>query len=130
MLKIRSVTPANWIGTPLLGAVVGASAGGIVMFLLRITAQVRTLPERLLEWLLLFVPPGFFEASLLRFGTDAKRYALWATSLGLLALFTALGTVALKRRWSGQALLGLGLGLWLLVMLVIMPMTSAGRLCD
>jgi DMSO/TMAO reductase YedYZ molybdopterin-dependent catalytic subunit len=117
---------AKWIKSPLFGAVLGAAAGGFLMLLLRLTAQVRTLPERLLEWLLLFVPPGYFEASLLRFGTDAKRYALWATSLGLLVLFTALGTMPLKRRWSAEALLGLGLGLWLLVMLVIMPITSAG----
>jgi hypothetical protein len=34
---------------------------------------VRSLPERLLEWLLLFVPLDVFESLLQRFGFDAKR---------------------------------------------------------
>jgi hypothetical protein len=34
------------------------------MALLRATLQVRTIPERMLEWALLFVPPDQFEAAL------------------------------------------------------------------
>jgi DMSO/TMAO reductase YedYZ molybdopterin-dependent catalytic subunit len=103
-----------------------ALAAGVVMLLLRSTAEVRTISERVLEWLLLFIPPNLFEATLQRFGFDAKRYALAATSVGLLGVLAGLGALALGRRWSGRTLLALGAGLWLFVMLVIMPVTSAG----
>jgi DMSO/TMAO reductase YedYZ molybdopterin-dependent catalytic subunit len=96
------------------------------MYVLRFEAQVRSVPERLLEWLLILVPPDVFETALLRFGFDTKRYALWATSFGLLALLTALGMAALGRGWSPRRLLATGVGVWLALMLVIMPLTGAG----
>jgi DMSO/TMAO reductase YedYZ molybdopterin-dependent catalytic subunit len=96
------------------------------MYLLRQAAQVRSLPERLLEWFLLFVSPELFESGLLRFGFYANRYLLWATILVLYAALTVLGMVALARRWSGHTLQAMGIGLWLLIMLVIMPLTGAG----
>ena len=110
----------------LLGGAAAAITAALTMALLRATLQVRTVPERLLEWALLLVPPGLFEATLQRFGFDTKRYALSATVAATLAVLTVLGAFALGRRWSGAGLLALGIGLWLLVMLVVMPLTSAG----
>ena len=55
-----------------------------MLLVLRSTLQVRTVPERVLEWMLLFVPLDVFEAGLRRFGFDAKRYALYGTILGAL----------------------------------------------
>src|ERR1700738_608965 len=54
------------------GGVLAALVGGASMLFLRSTMQVRSVPERLMEWLLLFVPPGIFEAVLQRLGFDAK----------------------------------------------------------
>jgi DMSO/TMAO reductase YedYZ molybdopterin-dependent catalytic subunit len=96
------------------------------MLLLRSTIGVRSIPERLMEWLLLFVPPGLFEAMLLQFGFDAKRYGLDAAVVAILALLTWLGYEALHRRWRLVILVGMGPAVWLVVMLVIMPLTSAG----
>ena len=108
------------------GGLAAAGIAGLVLLVMRSTLQVRTVPERVLEWMLLFVPLDVFEAGLRRFGFDAKRYALYGTILGALVLLAALGALALRRRWSVGALLGLGMGLWLFVMLVVMPLTSAG----
>src|SRR5207302_332015 len=66
------------------------------------------------------------EAGLQRFGFDAKRYALYIAILATLATLTALGTVVLGRGWPGYAVLMFGIGLWLFVMLIVMPLTSAG----
>jgi LPXTG-site transpeptidase (sortase) family protein len=69
------------------------------MALLRWTLQVRSVPERLLEWVLLLVPPSLFEAGLRRFGFDAKRYTLDGTIFVTLAALAALGAFALRRGW-------------------------------
>jgi DMSO/TMAO reductase YedYZ molybdopterin-dependent catalytic subunit len=108
------------------GGFAAALAAGLVMGLIRSTLQVRSAPERLLEWMLLFVPADVFESTLQLFGSNAKRYALYLGVLVSLGLLTWLGAVALGRRWSLPVLLGIGLGLWLFTMLVIMPLTSAG----
>jgi DMSO/TMAO reductase YedYZ molybdopterin-dependent catalytic subunit len=109
-----------------LGGVFATAAAGLMMLLLRATLQLRSIPERLLEWLLLFVPPAQLEAGLQRFGFDAKRYALGAVILVTLAVLAALGVTALARLWPVRVLLALGPGLWLLLMLVILPLTGAG----
>src|SRR5438034_4301970 len=44
----------------------------------------------------------------------------------MLAFLTWLGATALRRRWPIVYLAALGLGLWLLTMIVVMPLTSAG----
>ena len=110
----------------LAGGAAAAIAAGVSMAILRWTLVVRTIPERLLEWSLLFVPPDQFEAALLRFGFEAKRYALYTAVGGILLLLAAVGAYALWRRWSARAILMLGIGLWLFTMLVIMPLTDAG----
>ena len=96
------------------------------MLLLRSTISVRSIPERVMEWLLLFVPPGLFEAMLLRLGFDAKRYGLDAAILLVMLALAWLGYEGLLRRWSVLVLAALGPIVWLVIMLVIMPLTSAG----
>jgi DMSO/TMAO reductase YedYZ molybdopterin-dependent catalytic subunit len=112
--------------TAAIGGAAAAIAAGVAMAILRWALLVRTVPERMMEWLLLFVPLDLFEAGLLRLGFDAKRYALYAAIAGMLVALGALGTLALRRRWSTGAILALGLGLWLFVMLIVLPLTSAG----
>jgi hypothetical protein len=51
-------------------------------------------PERLLEWVLLLIPPSLFEASLQRFGFDAKRYALYIAIFATLAVLAAVVSMA------------------------------------
>jgi DMSO/TMAO reductase YedYZ molybdopterin-dependent catalytic subunit len=110
----------------LAGGAVAAAVAVVCMAILRWTLSVRTIPERVLEWSLLFVPPDQFEATLMRFGFEAKRYALYAAVGGMLLLLAAIGAFALRRRRSAATILALGLGLWLFAMLVIMPLTDAG----
>ncbi len=109
-----------------MGGLAAALAVGVVLVLLRALLQVRSVPERVMEWLLLFVPLDVFEAGIRRFGFDAKRYTLFATVLGMLLLLAVVGALALRRRWSDVRLVGLAGGLWLFVMVVVMPLTSAG----
>jgi len=116
--------PSKWVA--LIGAAIAAVATGLGMLVIRSTLQVRSIPERLLEWLLIFVPLDVFEAGLQRFGFSAKRYALYFAILIMLVLLTWLGAVALRKRWSIPILVALGIGLWLFTMLVVMPLTSAG----
>ncbi|HEX2036250.1 MAG TPA: molybdopterin-dependent oxidoreductase [Chloroflexota bacterium] len=110
----------------LVGGFAAALGASAVMAILRWNLQVRTVPERLLEWMLLYVPLDLFEATIRRFGFDAKRYGLYATIAAMMAGLALLGAVGLWRRWPVAKLLGLALGLWLAVMLVVMPLTSAG----
>jgi DMSO/TMAO reductase YedYZ molybdopterin-dependent catalytic subunit len=110
----------------LLEGAVAALLAGLTMVLLRSTLQVRSIPERTMEWLLLFVPLDAFEAGIRRFGFGAKVYALYGASLAMLVLLAALGAVIVHRRWSLTKLLGLAGGLWLFTMVVIMPLTGAG----
>src|SRR3954454_19877528 len=112
--------------TALIGGVAAAVAAGLAMALVRWALVVRTVPERMMEWLLLFVPLDIFEAGLLRLGFDAKLYALYAAFGVTLSLLAALGTLVLLRRWSLGVILAIGVGLWLFVMLVILPLTGAG----
>src|SRR5262245_2360823 len=121
---IEPDAPPRWVA--FAGGAAAALVAALGMWLLRSTVQVRSLPERVLEWMLLFVPLDVFESALQRFGFSAKRYALYFGVLGMLAILTWLGYVALRRRWSVLILLGLGVGLWLFTMIVIMPVTSAG----
>ncbi|HEX2032689.1 MAG TPA: molybdopterin-dependent oxidoreductase [Chloroflexota bacterium] len=109
-----------------LGGLFAAGSAGAGMAYLRFAWQVRTLPERVMEWLLLYVPPALFEAGIQRFGFDAKRYALAGAVAGMLVALAAVGAVALHRQRAVWTLLGLALGLWLFTMLVVLPVTGAG----
>jgi DMSO/TMAO reductase YedYZ molybdopterin-dependent catalytic subunit len=121
-------TPAHELQDMLFwaGGLAAALSAGLAMWLFRSMLQVRSAPERVLEWLLLFVPLDLFESLLQRFGFSAKSYALYLAILLMLAVLAWLGAVALRRGWSLGTLAGLGLGMWLFAMLVIMPATSAG----
>jgi DMSO/TMAO reductase YedYZ molybdopterin-dependent catalytic subunit len=109
-----------------LGGVLAALVGGCGMLMLRLSLQVRSIPERLMEWVLLFVPPAVFEASIQRLGFDTKRYALDLAVVVMLGLLSWLGYSVLRHRWSVSSIALLGVAIWLVVMLVIMPLTSAG----
>jgi DMSO/TMAO reductase YedYZ molybdopterin-dependent catalytic subunit len=121
---IGMATPG--IFTSALGGLVAAAAAGAGMGFLRSTLQVRSVPERLIEWLLIYIPVDAFAAGVQRFGFDAKRYALWGGILATLAVLVLLGAIALRRGWSVRAIAGLGLALYLFTMVVVMPLTDAG----
>jgi DMSO/TMAO reductase YedYZ molybdopterin-dependent catalytic subunit len=110
----------------IVGGITASLVFGVGMLLLRSTIGVRSIPERLMEWLLLFVPPSVFEAMLRQFGFDAKRYGLDAAIVVILGALAWIGYEALHRGWRVPALLGLGPGVWLIIMLGIMPLTAAG----
>ena len=42
----------------------------------------------------------------------------------MLAVLVLVGAIALRQRWSIAALAAIGVGLWLFVMLVVMPLTG------
>jgi DMSO/TMAO reductase YedYZ molybdopterin-dependent catalytic subunit len=109
-----------------IGGTAAALVFGVGMLVLRSSINVRSIPERLMEWLLLFVPPGLFESMLQRFGFDAKRYGLDAAILVVLGLLAWIGYEALWRGWSLPRVAVIGPALWLFIMLVILPVTSAG----
>jgi DMSO/TMAO reductase YedYZ molybdopterin-dependent catalytic subunit len=115
----------SW-GFAILFATLATLVAMLLQNVVRDTWQIRTLPERVMEWLLLFVPLDLFERGLARYGADAKEIALTGTVLGMALVLFLIGLLALRTGWSGWRLLGLGAGLWLLTMLVIMPITGAG----
>ena len=76
----------GWLGS--LGiAAGGAVASMVAMFWLRSAYQIRTLPERVLEWVLLFVPPDTLERGISQFGAQAKVYALYVAVTGMGEIF-------------------------------------------
>src|SRR5205085_12676139 len=114
----------GWLG----GLVAAALAAGLamgLMFWARAAFQIRTLPERIMEWVLLFVPLEAFEKGVQQFGPQAKEIAL---SVGVVAMFLTLirvALLALRRSWSPSAALLLGLALWLLAVSVGTPVSGA-----
>jgi DMSO/TMAO reductase YedYZ molybdopterin-dependent catalytic subunit len=111
-------------------ALVGSAVATAVALILQNGArngwQVRSLPERTMEWLLLFVPLDLFERALGQFGSHAKEIALYGTMLGMLVVLIAIGALSLRRGLHSWALLGVGVALWLFAMAVVMPLTGAG----
>ncbi|MBV9546131.1 MAG: molybdopterin-dependent oxidoreductase, partial [Chloroflexi bacterium] len=93
---------------------------------IRETWQIRTLPERVMEWLLLFIPLDLFERGLAQFGANAKELALDATFIGMALALVIIGTVLMRAGWPSWRILGIGVVLWLLTMAVVMPITGAG----
>src|SRR5689334_768811 len=106
-----------------IGGASATAAAAIVMGVTRSVAQVRTLPERLLEWMLLFVPLDVFGAAIGRFGFEAKHYALYSAILVSLAAMAAGGGLVLQRGWSRLTIAAIGPALWLFVMAIVMPLT-------
>src|SRR5262245_21488725 len=112
--------------TAILAGTAAAGLAGATMFALRATLQVRTVPERVMEWLLLCVPLDLFEAGLQRWGFSAKWYGLLGAVAATFLLLVAIGAALTRARASAAAIWGTALGLWLFTMLVVMPATSAG----
>src|SRR5262249_6010791 len=89
------------------------------------TFQIRTLPERAMEYALRYVPPEQFEAAVTRFGTQAKVYALYGAVVVLALVLLGLGAAALRSR-SPSATWAVGAALWLFAMVVVMPLPGGG----
>ncbi len=119
----RGAASYSWTSALALAAPATAAAIAL-MFWARSAYQIRTLPERVLDWSLQFVPIDFFEAGLQKFGTSAKEIALDGDYVGLAAVLIVLGALALRR--GTAAILGLTIGLWLFAMAVVMRVTGAG----
>ena len=115
----------SWIRAGITSLVATALAMGL-MFWARSAFQVRTLPERLMEWLLLFVPLDAFAQGIQDFGPKAKVFALYGGIAIMSAALFGLGLLALRRRWPSPGILGLALALFVLAMAGIMPLTGAG----
>ncbi|HEY3109972.1 MAG TPA: molybdopterin-dependent oxidoreductase [Chloroflexota bacterium] len=109
----------------LLGGALATVAALWLMFWLRATFQIRTLPERALEYSLLYVPPEQFEAAVSRFGTQAKVYALYAAVAVLALVLLGLGARVLRAR-SPLATVAVGAALWVFAMVIVMPLTGGG----
>lgn len=110
----------------LVAGVVAATAAMLLQNFIRETWQIRTLPERVMEWLLLFIPLDLFERGLAQFGADAKVLALMAMFAGMAVALAVIGMLVLRASWSSGRFLLLGIALWLLAMAVVMPITGAG----
>src|SRR5947209_16348073 len=93
---------------------------------IRTAWQVRSLPERVMEWLLVFVPLDLFERGLQQFGGNAKDIALVGTLAAMAILLVAVGALTVRAALSGWLILLVGLGLWLFAMVIVMPVTGAG----
>src|SRR5581483_887635 len=109
--------------------VVAAAATAVAMLLQNLARtlwQVRTLPERVMEWVLLFIPLDLFEQGLQRFGANAKEMALTGAIAGMALILFALALVVLRRGWSGAKLLLVAVVLWLVAMAGITPLTGGG----
>lgn len=105
------------------GAAATVAAVGL-MQLARSIYQIRTLPERVMEWILVFVPLDLFEQGLVAFGSAAKVLALGGAIVFMAAALLAMGAGAMRR---GPIAIGAAtIGLWLFAMGVVMPVTGAG----
>ena len=87
---------------------------------IRTAWQVRTLPERVMETLLVFVPLDLFERGLQQFGASAKDIALVGAYLGMAVLLVVVGFFAV-RTVNGWLVLLVGFGLWLVAMVGSCP---------
>ena len=95
-----------------------------LMFLTRMLYQIRTLPERFMDWAIGFIPIDLFAKGLETFGTGAKEIALIGTYLGLAAVLLVVGALALRSRPT--VVVAAAIALWLFAMVVVYPITGAG----
>ena len=128
-ILLRTLTAVDarpsWRTSVVIGltATIGAMA---TMFWLRSAYQIRTLPERVMEWVLLFVSPDALEQGLAQFGAQAKVYALYVAVAGMALILLVLGATLVRFTRSAWALMAAGPVLYLFAMGVIMPVTGAG----
>ena len=120
--------PGHRLAPNLATAAVATTVATGLMFWSRQAFQIRTLPERAMEWVLLFVPPESFEAAVGRFGSQAKVYALYVAVAGMALLLLALGTSVLQLARSPWAVWATAPFLYLVAMGAVMPITGGGLL--
>lgn len=111
-------------------ALLAGTCATLIVLILEIATrglwQVRTLPERVMEWLLLFIPLDVFEHLLAVLGTDAKGYALIGITIGMSVVLVGIGAMVARSRMHRYVVLALGPALWLIAMLIVLPLTGAG----
>ena len=118
---------SGWL---VFGVALGATlAAMLVQQAIRNVWQVRSLPERTMESLLVLVPLDLFERGLQQFGASAKDIALVGTYIGMAALLVLAGWCVVRAGSAWLCLL-LGVALWLVAMLVVLPLTGAGVFGD
>ncbi len=124
MNRLRAaLRPLIW---PLVWSVLAATAAMALSFALRAAFQVRTLPERMMEWLLLYVPIDAFASGIQSLGPQAKVLALYGSAAVMTAALVGLGVLSLWRRWSPPAVLGMAAALFLVAMGGLIPLTGGG----
>src|SRR5947209_4440942 len=124
-VKPAPARPRNWWSA----IAIGVAASLVAMALqqgIRNAWQVRSLPERVMEWLLVFVPLDVFERGLRQFVGKAKDIALVGAVVSMAMLLIAVGALTVRAASSGWLSLLVGLGLWLFAMVIVMPATGAG----
>src|SRR5579864_2316413 len=92
----REPTTDPPLATTAVFAVVAAAVAIGLMFLARGVYEIRTLPERIMEWLLLFIPPDLFEKGPQTLGATAKDVALDAAYVVMAAALCALAIIAIR----------------------------------
>ncbi len=123
-VRPRPAAP-GWLAS-LLTSVVASVAAIALMFWTRNAFQIRTLPERVMEWVLLFVSSDTQEAGISQFGFQAKVYVLYLTVGGMALIMIALGTLVLRSLRSPWPVLLVGPILYLVAMGIVMPVTGGG----
>lgn len=116
---------ASWPLSALVSVAAALVSVG-VMFGLRSSYQIRTLPERVMEWVLIYVSPDMLEQGLAQFGAQAKVYALYVAVGGMALMLIALGAALMRAVRSPWGLFAVGPLLYLVAMAGIMPLTGAG----
>ena len=111
---------------PLVWSALAATVAMALSFALRAAFQVRTLPERMMEWLLLYVPIDAFASGIQSLGPQAKVLALYGSAAVMTAALVGLGVLSLWRRWSPPAVLGMAAALFLVAMGGLIPLTGGG----
>src|SRR5689334_16871329 len=117
--------PSGWL-IALGGSLLATLLATGLMFWARDHFQVRTLPERMLEFVLLFVTPENFEKGLAALGKEAKVVGLYVATAIMSLILVSLGLVAVGRRWSPLAVATLAPLLYLVAMAGVMPLTGGG----
>lgn len=116
---------SSWART-FVFATAAATVATALMFLVRSLFEIRTLPERVMEWALLFVSPTTFEAGIGQFGAQAKVYALYASVAGTTLLLLLLGVLLLRNSRSPLLIAASGPALYLVALALVMPVTGGG----
>jgi DMSO/TMAO reductase YedYZ molybdopterin-dependent catalytic subunit len=115
----------DWWSAVTVG-VVACAVAMLFQQVIRVAWQVRSLPERIMEWLLLFVPLDLFERGLQQFGGGAKDIVLIGTFIGMAIVLILVGSFAVRNALDAWLILLVGFGVWLFAMVVVMPLTGAG----